>query len=244
MLTTGQLRSFKKTIQERIRALNEELIDNDEFGISQSFVQHSTGELSNYDNHPGDTATELYEREKDLSLNEHAKQEITELNNALERISNGKYGRCEICGNEISIERLSILPTAKTCVEHSPSQKTSNQRPAEEDVLGQSFSEHVNDDEESNFFDAEDSWQRTARYGTSETPSDFNDQQMSYDRMYIDSNELNGYVEEIETFLSADIDGKPTGVVPNERHERYEEQLDDYEELASQGMIEDTDMNK
>lgn len=243
MLTTEQLRSFKSMIQERMRALNEELVENDEFGISQSFAQHSTGELSNYDNHPGDTATELYEREKDLSLNEHAKQELAELTDALERISNGKFGRCEVCGNEISIERLSILPTARTCVEHSPSQKTSNERPAEESVLGQSFGEHVNDQEESNFFDAEDSWQRTARYGTSETPSDFNETQMSYDRMYIDSNELNGYVEEIETFLSADIAGKPTGVIPNERHERYEDQLDDYEDQASQGMIEDSDLN-
>ncbi|WP_226659566.1 TraR/DksA C4-type zinc finger protein [Guptibacillus hwajinpoensis] len=242
MLTTDQLRSFKQMIQERMATLREELADNDEFGLSQSFTQHATGELSNYDNHPGDTATELYEREKDLSLSEHAKQELAELHQALERIGKGKYGVCNICGENIPIERLVTLPTAATCIKHSPSQQTSQHRPAEEEVLGQSFGEHVNDSD-ANFFDAEDSWQRAARYGTSETPSDFIDQQMNYDRMYIDSNELNGYVEEIETFLSADIDGKPTGVIPNERHEHYEDQLDDYESQASQGMIEDTDLN-
>lgn len=244
MLTTEQLRTFKQTIQRRIKELREELEGNDEFGLSQSFTQQATGELSNYDNHPGDTATDLYEREKDLSLDEHAKQELAELQLALERIGKGKYGMCTVCGKDISSERLKTLPTATTCVEHSPSQHTSNHRPAEEDVLGNSFGEYVNDHEQANFFDAEDSWQRAALYGTSETPSDFNEQQMDYDRMYIDSDELHGYVEEIETFLSSDIAGKPTGVIPNERHEHYEDQLDDYESQAMQGSIEDTDLNK
>ncbi|MGG1688013.1 TraR/DksA C4-type zinc finger protein [Pseudalkalibacillus sp. NRS-1564] len=242
MLTTNQLRSYKKMIQERILALSDELDENDEFGVSQSFAQHSTGELSNYDNHPGDTATELYEREKDLSLNEHAKTELAELTKALERIGNGKYGICEVCGNDISTERLAALPTASTCVEHSPSQKTSDRRPAEEGVLGNSFEEHVNDSNDATFFDAEDSWQRAAKYGTSETPSDFNAQEMNYDKMYIDSNEPVGYVEEIESFLSADLDGKPSGVIPNQRHERYEDLLDDHDHKASQGTIEDSDL--
>ncbi|MGB8001093.1 MAG: TraR/DksA C4-type zinc finger protein [Anaerobacillus sp.] len=243
MLTTNQIRSFKNRIQERICEIQEELIDNDEFGVSQSSLQHTTGELSNYDNHPGDNATELYEREKDLSLDEHAKQELAELTSALQRIDKGKYGVCEVCGKDISVDRLATLPTASTCVEHSPSQLTSNKRPAEEGVLGHSFGEYMNDLKDTNFFDAEDSWQHAARYGTSETPSDFTAQQMDYDRMYIDSEEPLGYIEEIETFLSADIDGKPAGVIPNEHHEHYEDQLDDYAEQAARGTIEDTDLN-
>ncbi len=243
MLTTNQIRSFKNTIQNRICEIQKELVDNDEFGVSQSSIQHTTGELSNYDNHPGDTATELYEREKDLSLEEHAKQELAELTSALQRIDRGKYGVCEVCGKEISVDRLAILPTASTCIQHSPSQLTSSKRPAEEDVLGHSFGEYVNDTKDANFFDAEDSWQRAARYGTSETPSDFNTPQMDYDRMYIDSEEPSGYIEEIETFLTSDIDGKPAGVIPNEHHERYEDQLDEYAQQAAEGTIEDTDLN-
>ncbi|WP_347552148.1 TraR/DksA C4-type zinc finger protein [Pseudalkalibacillus hwajinpoensis] len=243
MLTTEQLRSFKRSIQNRINEINNELADNNEFGLSESFVQHSTGELSNYDNHPGDTGTELYEREKDISLYEHTKQELAELTSALQRIGSGKYGVCTVCGREITVERLTALPTAITCVEHSPSQQTSNHRPAEEDPLNPPFGKYVNDTKDANFFDAEDSWQRAARYGTSETPSDFNEQQMDYDSMYIESHEPYGYVEEIETFLSADIDGKPTGVIPNETHEHYEDELDDYEEQASKGTIEDTDLS-
>ncbi|MDP4551843.1 TraR/DksA C4-type zinc finger protein [Alkalihalobacillus macyae] len=242
MLTTDQLRSFKKIIQNRINEVKHELQINDDFGVSQSFVQHSTGELSNYDNHPGDTATELYEREKDISLSEHMKQELTELTSALQRIGSGKYGVCSVCGGDIAVERLVAIPTASTCIEHSPSQNTSHDRPVEESTLNPPFGKYVNDTKDANFFDAEDSWQRAARYGTSETPSDFNEQQMSYDSMYIESHEPYGYVEEIETFLSADLEGKPTGVIPNKTHEHYEAELDDYEEQVKNGTIEDTDL--
>ena len=36
-----------------------------------------------YDNHPADDATELYEREKDIALYEHAQQELKEIDYAL-----------------------------------------------------------------------------------------------------------------------------------------------------------------
>ncbi|WP_377891268.1 TraR/DksA C4-type zinc finger protein [Alkalihalobacillus sp. R86527] len=242
MLTTNQLRSFKTIIKNRLAEIKQqENFEQEDFGLSQTFVQQSTGELSNYDNHPGDTGTELFEREKDLSLDEHLKQEKAELNRALQRINQGKYGVCEECGREIAFERLEAMPTAVTCVGHSPSNQTSQNRPAEEDTLSPPFGRFDNDNKDANFFDSEDSWQRAASYGTSETPSDFIDPKKDYDNMYVESNEPNGFVEEIETFITSDIDGKPTGVIPNESHERYEEKIDEYEQNMFEGSLEDTD---
>lgn len=242
MLTTNQLRSFKSLIKKRLEEIEQhEGAQQEDFGLTQSFVQESTGELSNYDNHPGDTGTELYEREKDISLTEHFKQEKAELHGALNRMNKGKFGVCEVCGREISIERLEAMPTATTCVEHSPSNYTSHDRPAEESTLSPPFGKYDNDKKDANFFDSEDSWQRAARYGTSETPSDFIEEQKDYDSMYIESDEPTGYVEEIETFLTSDIDGKPTGVIPNEAHEQYEDELDAYEQSSFEGSLDDSD---
>lgn len=37
---------------------------------------------------------------------------------ALLRIENRTYGKCEVCGNEIGEERLGADPAAMTCVKH------------------------------------------------------------------------------------------------------------------------------
>ncbi|MBD3379340.1 MAG: hypothetical protein GF408_02640 [Candidatus Omnitrophica bacterium] len=42
--------------------------------------------------------------------------EIREVEEALQRIGDGSYGRCLDCGEEIKIERLKALPYAKYCV--------------------------------------------------------------------------------------------------------------------------------
>lgn len=37
---------------------------------------------------------------------------------ALDKIENGNYGLCEVCGKEIESDRLEANPSAKTCKEH------------------------------------------------------------------------------------------------------------------------------
>ena len=71
------------------------------------------------DNHPADDATELYEREKDIALYEHARQELKEIDHALKAIVHDQYGKCEVCGKDIPVERLQAIPTTTFCVEHS-----------------------------------------------------------------------------------------------------------------------------
>ncbi len=39
--------------------------------------------------------------------------------NALEKMKNGGYGICEVCGKEIEEERLLVNPAASTCIEHA-----------------------------------------------------------------------------------------------------------------------------
>lgn len=41
---------------------------------------------------------------------------VAEVDAALERLDNGRYGACQRCGTSISAERLEIMPHARYCV--------------------------------------------------------------------------------------------------------------------------------
>lgn len=214
-----QLQQSKKEVEHLLQ---------DHFDLLRSHTHDSTGELSSYDNHPADDATELYEREKDIALLEHSEQELKEIDYALQAMERGVYGKCEKCGKDIPFERLQAIPTTTFCVEHSPSQQTSHNRPIEEEVLMPPFGKFDFDNrKESVAFDSEDSWQEVASYGTSESPSDFARPPADYEDMYVESEENIGYVEDYENFAAVDITGKHRSIIPNTQHEKLESELEE-----------------
>lgn len=227
MLTEDQLTHFRTELMNRKTELASHFEDNDHFDLQRS-LSDSISELSVYDNHPADVGTELYERGKDVALNEHAELELQGIDQALEAIKDGTYGRCKTCKEEIPIERLEALPTALYCIDHSQDQNVSRDRPIEESVLTPPFGKFDRGTADENVaYDAEDSWQDVAQYGTSESPSDFATPPEDYDDMYVDSEENVGYVEDYENFVGVDITGKHVKVYPNKQHEHYEDVLDE-----------------
>lgn len=226
MLTHEQISHFRSYLQNWHTELSNRLEETDHFGLGQAMVQESMSELSNYDNHPADTGTAEYERGKDVALNEHAEKELSDVEKALNAIEKGTYGICEVCHQEIPYERLEAIPNTTRCVKHATEEFASEKRPVEEEVLRPPFGQFEYDERDATFFDAEDSWQSVQKYGTSETPSDFGEQsKLSYDDMFIESEEPVGYAEEVEGFLITDMDGNYIGV--NEDHNQYESFLDD-----------------
>ena len=63
-----------------------------------------------------DSAQATAERSQQLSMIEQLQGMYREVTAALVRLEDGTYGKCERCGNEIPIERLEALPTARLCV--------------------------------------------------------------------------------------------------------------------------------
>ena len=49
-------------------------------------------------------------------LAEIESRELRQIEGALERIREGSYGTCEVCGGDIPLARLQALPYATTCV--------------------------------------------------------------------------------------------------------------------------------
>lgn len=82
-------------------------------------ISDELGELAEggMDNHLGDTATAMYDRELDEGLEEGAKETLVEIDAALQRIEAGTYGDCEVCGKPIAAERLAAIPWARLCID-------------------------------------------------------------------------------------------------------------------------------
>lgn len=64
----------------------------------------------------GDEASNIYNKQILLSLNESERIRLKEVDESLDRIENGTYGICEECGGPISLKRLEVRPVAKYCV--------------------------------------------------------------------------------------------------------------------------------
>lgn len=82
-------------------------------------ISDELGELAEggTDNHLGDTATAMYDRELDEGLEDGVKETLVEIDAALQRIEDGTYGKCEGCGKPIGAERLSAIPWARLCID-------------------------------------------------------------------------------------------------------------------------------
>ncbi|NRD76362.1 TraR/DksA C4-type zinc finger protein [Bacillus sp. BRMEA1] len=227
MLSTEQLADLRLQLINEKREVEQFLSQNDHFQLERGFFHESMGELSSYDNHPADEGTDLYEREKDVALKEHYELELKNIDHALQAMENGTYGQCEICRKDIPLERLQALPNTTYCIEHSPDKVESHERPIEEGVLMPPWGKFDMDEQDEDVaFDAEDSWQAVAEWGTSETPSDLAFPQDDYQDIYIEADENIGYVEDYENFVGNDMYGNNIKVYPNPQHEKYEEALD------------------
>ncbi len=80
--------------------------------------EDSSAELSHFDQHPADVASDAFEREKEFSILEQVEAELADVGRALDRLDGGSYGRCEACGESIGDERLTAVPATRFCVDH------------------------------------------------------------------------------------------------------------------------------
>jgi YteA family regulatory protein len=221
-LTKPQLEKLKRLLLER-KAELADLLARDGHGLERPMGE-SAPELSQYDNHPGDTGTELFERSKDLALVDKAEHELEQTELALAGMETGRYGICAVCGEPIPYERLEAVPWTALCIRHADPHPSAN-RPVEERVLKPPFGRTSLDDrDDAGGFDGEDAWQTVARYGTSVSPAMAEKpDEFTYEDPYLESDEAEGFVEPAESFLATDITGKSRGFVRNGPYRTYME---------------------
>jgi DnaK suppressor protein len=91
---------------DRITALRREF---------DGIVESSAG-VATDDEHDPEGATIAFERAQLAALLGQADSHLAELDQALDRLREGRYGRCERCGQPIAAARLAARPAARTCI--------------------------------------------------------------------------------------------------------------------------------
>ena len=80
-------------------------------------IGESLGDLSALARDPVDRAAEASEHTMALVFLARAEREITDIDDALERIDNRSFGLCEVCGQPIPLTRLTAIPVARDCID-------------------------------------------------------------------------------------------------------------------------------
>ena len=112
----SKLAFFKKQIKDKLENLANELDDSrgnleSNIGGSSSLAQESV-----YSVHMADAGTDSYEREKGYHFINRETDYHKFLTKALERIEDGSFGVCTICGELIPEERMIEVPNTTKCV--------------------------------------------------------------------------------------------------------------------------------
>jgi len=211
---------LRERLEAEARELEARLAAVDGRGLGDA-ARDAVGELSMYDNHPADIASETFERGKDAALLENDELRLERIRAALRAMNEGVWGVCRTCGEPIPRERLEAVPETLYCVRHSPQRIESERRPVEEEALAPPFGRTSLDEESWTGFDGEDAWQIVESYGTSDSPALAEDPEADYEKLTIEAEEREGFVEPIEYFLATDITGRRRTVVRGRAYEEY-----------------------
>jgi len=110
-----QMKKFRNALlkwKERVfKEVNQ--LESDTLGKSQ---KDFSGDLSGYSFHIADMGTDTFDKEFALGLISNQQEFIYEIDEALKRIDDGTYGKCENCKKAISLKRLNALPFARLCI--------------------------------------------------------------------------------------------------------------------------------
>jgi len=87
-------------------------------------LRDSSGELALADQHPADVATDTEMRELDVSTEVLFEARLRQIDHALGRLDDGTYGTCIVCGQQIPVERLELVPETPYCVKDAAKQNS------------------------------------------------------------------------------------------------------------------------
>jgi DnaK suppressor protein len=110
-LTKTKLKELRAALEAERETL---LAQADELDAEADIKQWRDG---GFDDDPADTGSANFERERAQSLAIHARRILTQIEDALQRMDQGTYGRCDRCGEPIEFARLEAIPYATLCLE-------------------------------------------------------------------------------------------------------------------------------
>ncbi|AJE04505.1 RNA polymerase-binding protein DksA [Geobacter pickeringii] len=114
-----KLEYFRSILNEEMRSLLED---------AGKTVSEMTVDSTNFPD-PNDRATQESDRNFELRIRDRERKLINKIKDALERIDDGSFGTCEVCGEDISEARLKARPVTTLCIDCKMEQEQKEKRP-------------------------------------------------------------------------------------------------------------------
>lgn len=102
-----KLEYFRQVLHEEMNTL---------LGEAGKTVSEMTAENVNFPD-PTDRATQESDRSFELRIRDRERKLINKIKEALERLDQGEFGICELCGEDISEGRLKARPVTTLCID-------------------------------------------------------------------------------------------------------------------------------
>jgi RNA polymerase-binding transcription factor DksA len=108
----------RRRTEELVASLRAELAD----------IIDSTRLVATDDEHDPEGSTIGFERSRVDSLLQRSAAHLADLDRALRRVGDGRYGSCERCGEPIPADRLAARPASVTCIRCAADPRTAFSR--------------------------------------------------------------------------------------------------------------------
>ena len=101
----------QETLREHLEVERDRLLSElEQIDVSgHENLGHST--------HMADDASAAFDQARDLALRSNLEETLKQIQEALDRVSEGTYGVCEVCGERIDPARLKALPHTPHCLD-------------------------------------------------------------------------------------------------------------------------------
>ncbi len=117
-----ELERFRKILLDKKAAILDRYLKKEE---TQKVLTEQSAEPRDLEEYANiDITEEILAELSDIEI-----EILNAIDDALERIENGTYGICEVCGKDIEKERLEVLPWTTLCIEHAKELETSKETP-------------------------------------------------------------------------------------------------------------------
>jgi DnaK suppressor protein len=101
------LEAERQAVIERLTALERDF----------NGIVEAAGQANADDEHDPEGATIAFERQHIAALLSQARDQLSQVEQAIARLDAGRYGECQSCGRPIGADRLAARPTATTCID-------------------------------------------------------------------------------------------------------------------------------
>ncbi|SRR5258708_30835281 len=104
--------------KRRVRVFRDKLVDRREslVGQVQEAERYSRERDSEATQDPADMAANAYTKELMVSMSDNDRQLLKMIDEAVERMEGGSYGKCIRCENVLPEKRLEAVPWARFCI--------------------------------------------------------------------------------------------------------------------------------